>query len=291
MVPSPLEQTSLHMIKLITTGILIFFTLLLQQTAMAGPEQDRAAFVAFFKSRFPAIPFDEYANGIYAIDADARAQWQEIETFPPYEFTLDEGRSLWDEPFADGKTYSDCFEDSESGVRQLFPRFDPQKGEVISLEMAINDCRVAHGEDELIYGGEQQLALSAFMAFQSRGNTFDINVDSDDPRALEAYEEGKRFYYTKRGQLNLSCSDCHVTSVGQNVRADRLSASLGHPTHFPVYRSKTGGMVSLHQRFSGCVRDVRAKPFDLQSLEFRNLEYFLSYMSNGLPVNGPGARK
>ena len=75
------------------------------------------------------------------------------------------------------------------------------------------------------------------------------------------------------------------------VRADRLSPSLGHPTHFPVYRSKLGGMITLQQRFKGCIRDVRAKPFELQSEEYRNLEYFLTYMSNGLEFNGPGARK
>ena len=129
------------------------------------------------------------------------------------------------------------------------------------------------------------------MAFESRGEPFDISIPDDDPRALAAYEEGKRFYYTKRGQLNFSCADCHVVSVGQYVRADRLSASLGHPTHFPVYRSKFGSMLSLHQRFAGCIRDVRAKPFELQSPEYSSLEYFLTYMSNGLEANGPGARK
>jgi len=25
--------------------------------------------------------------------------------------------------------------------------------------------------------------------------------------------------------------------------------------------------------------------------EYRNLEYFLTYMQNGLPLNGPGSRK
>jgi sulfur-oxidizing protein SoxA len=118
-----------------------------------------------------------------------------------------------------------------------------------------------------------------------------VLVPDDEPGALAAYEEGKRFYYSKRGQLNLACGDCHVTSVGMYVRADHLSASLGHSTHFPVYRSKLGRMISMHERFYGCVRDVRARPFDLQSLEFRNLEYFLAYMSNGLTINGPGARK
>lgn len=276
----------------LAAGFLIFVaTVMIYEDALAGPAEDREAFVAYFESRFPNIPFEEFANGIYAIDKDAREQWQEIETFPPYEFTIDQGRELWETQFPDGKTYSDCFSGSEKGIRHLFPRFDQQSGEVETLATAINQCRKDHGQAGLKYGGEEIVALSAYMAFVSRGQPINISVSNDIPRALAAYEEGKRFYYTKRGQLNLSCSDCHVLSVGQYIRSDRLSASLGHPTHFPVYRSKTGGMVSLHQRFSGCVRDVRAKPFALQSREFRNLEFFLTYMSNGLAVNGPGARK
>ena len=257
----------------------------------ANPEEDREAFITYFETHFPEIPFAEYANGIYAIDMDARQQWEEIETFPPYSFTLDTGQTLWDEKFPDDKSYADCFTGSDSGVRQNYPRFDSHRGEVETLETAINSCREKHGQPGLNYNGEDMLALTAHMAFVSRGNPISVSISEDDPRALVAYETGKQFYYTKRGQLNLSCSDCHVTSVGLNVRADRLSAGLGHPTHFPVYRSKVGGMISLHKRFSGCVRDVRAKPFALQSKEFRNLEYFLTFMSNGLAVNGPGARK
>ena len=265
--------------------------LLFCHAALADPEDDRKAFVDYFENRFPDIPFAEYANGIYAIDKDAREQWQEIEEFPPYEFAIEQGQSLWQEPFADGKTYSDCFRNSDSGVRHLYPRFEAEFGEIITLDMAVNLCRRSHGEPDFDYGGEHMLAISAYMAFVSRGNSINMKEPGNDPLSLAAYEEGKRFYYTKRGQLNLSCSDCHVTSVGQYVRADHLSASLGHTTHFPVYRSKLGSMLSLHQRFSGCVRDVRAKPFELQSRESRNLEYFLTYMSNGLEVNGPGARK
>ena len=135
------------------------------------------------------------------------------------------------------------------------------------------------------------ISVTAYLAFRARGKTLDTRVPGDQPGALAAYEAGQRFYYSKRGQLNFACADCHVMSAGQYVRADRLGPSLGHTTHFPVYRSKLGAMITLHQRFAGCVRDVRAKPFDLQSREYRNLEYFLSYMSNGLELNGPGARK
>ena len=279
------------MIKEITAGLIFIYTLMVYQPAFAGPAEDRQAFVAYFESRFPDVQFAEYANGIYAIDQDARNQWLEIEEFPPYEFAVEQGESLWQERFADGKGYSDCFKNSEQGVRQNYPRVDRVTGEVVTLEIAINLCRNKHGQKNLEFGGEQMLALTAFMAFASRGSAFNIEVAEDDPRALAAYEEGKRFYYSKRGQLNLSCADCHVTSAGQYVRADHLSSSLGHPTHFPVYRSKFGSMLSLHQRVAGCIRDVRAKPFELQSTEYRNLEYFLTYMSNGLEANGPGARK
>jgi sulfur-oxidizing protein SoxA len=41
-----------------------------QQTVFASPEDDRKAFVEYFQSRFPDVPFAEFANGIYAIDED-----------------------------------------------------------------------------------------------------------------------------------------------------------------------------------------------------------------------------
>ena len=264
---------------------------LLSHPALADPESDRLAFVAFYKARFPDIPLADFANGIYAIDANARAQWLEIEIFPPYEFVVDKGEALWEEVSSDGKTYADCFSRKKAEIRPAYPLFDNVSGEVVTLAKAINDCRASRELPALSYKENEITAITAFLAFEARGKKLDIRVPDNDPRALEAYKSGKRFYYTKRGQLNFSCSDCHGISSGQYIRADRLSAGLGHPTHFPVYRSKTGGMVSLHQRFFGCVRDIRAIPFALQSIEFRNLEYFLTYMSNGFEVNGPGSRK
>jgi sulfur-oxidizing protein SoxA len=266
-------------------------SMLLQQAAVAGPEEDRQAFVEYFQSRFPDVPFAEFANGIYAIDADARSQWQDIEEFPPYEFAVEQGEASWHETLPDGATLADCFDQPTGDIRPAYPRFDAGRGEVVTLALAINDCRESHQLPALPYDSEELIGITAYLAYAARGKTVATLVRADEPGALAAYEDGKRFYYSKRGQLNFSCSDCHVTSVGLHVRADRLSASLGHTTHFPVYRSKLGAMISLHQRFSGCVRDVRAKPFALQSEEFRNLEYFLSYMGNGLEFNGPGARK
>lgn len=271
--------------------LLVLASPFLNQPATAGPEEDRAAFAAHYQSRFPDVPFAEFANGIYAIDSDAREQWQEIEEFPPYEFAIEQGQALWVETFANGTTFADCFRRPTDAVRGMYPHFDAPRGEVVTLEVAINDCLMTNDLPPLAYDSEELISITAYLAFEARGKILETMVPDDQPGALAAYEAGKRFYYSKRGQLNFACSDCHVTSVGLYVRADRLGPSLGHTTHFPVYRSKLGAVISLQQRFAGCVRDVRARPFELQSTEYRNLEYFLSYMSNGLELNGPGARK
>jgi len=278
--------------KVQTTRQLVLFCLCiaLSASAFADPEEDRIAFQAYFQTRFPDVPLADYINGIYALDQNARQQWMEIEEFPPYEFAVESGEELFRQPFGNGRAYSDCFENQGVGVRRYYPRFDSGRGEVVTLEMAINLCRSQNGEPSYSYDDDDLISLSAYMAWISRGEVIEIMIP-DDPRALAAFESGKQFYYSKRGQLNFACSDCHVTSAGLYVRADHLSASLGHPSHFPVYRSKFGKMISLHSRFYGCIRDVRAKPFLEQSIEYRNLEYFLTYMSNGLVVNGPGARK
>lgn len=256
----------------------------------ATPEQDLAAYQSYFAKRFPAVPFDDYANGVYALDKGSREQWEAIEEFPPYELDLSEGEDLFNTPFANGKTYADCFANGGVGIRQNYPYFDKKSGKVKTLEMEINECRKANGEKAYGWKKGKIASVSAYMAYTSRGNKFESKIP-DDERALAAYEDGKRHYYSKRGQLNFSCANCHVQGAGSMVRADMLSPGIGQVTHFPVYRSKWGNLGTLHRRYGGCNKQVRAKPFKAQGSEYSNLEYFHTYMSSGLSVNGPGARK
>ena len=254
------------------------------------PEEDLAAFRDFFKNRFPDVPTEEYTNGVYAIDPVGRENWEAIEEFPPYEPFVDEGRTMWETPFANGKTYQDCFPEGPA-MESKFPNWDKQKEMVMTLPLALNQCREANGEKPLKYKKGPISNLLAYIAFESRGQTTNVEIPTDDPKALAAYENGKKFYYTRRGQLNFSCATCHLQNAGMRIRSDILSPALGHTTHWPVYRSKWGELGTLHRRFDGCNKQVRAKPFKAQGEEYRDLEYFLTYMSNGLPLNGPAARK
>lgn len=256
----------------------------------ATPEDDRKAFSEYFEKRFPDVQHDDFANGVYAIDSGSRAQWEEIEEFPPYEIYVDEGKELFEVTFANGKSLADCFDNDGIGVKQDYPKFDTARGEVVTLEQSINECREANGEKPLKYKQGTLASISAYMAWTSRGNKTNVIIP-DDPRALAAYESGKKFYYSRRGQLNMSCAHCHLAFSGNKLRADITSPALGHTTHFPVFRSKWGNLGTLHRRFGGCNKQVRAKPFKPQSEEYRNLEYFLTYMNNGYEINGPGARK
>ena len=257
--------------------------------APGTPLADQAAFRAFFQSRFPEVPPADFANGPYGVNAPMRKQWEEIMQFPPYDFALDEGKTAFETPFANGRQYADCFAHSGVGIRQDYPYFDAKSGEVVTLDLAINRCRTANGEKPLPYQTGMMASLTAYMAETSRGKPFDIKIP-DDPRALAAYEAGKQFFYTRRGQLNFSCASCHVESSGQRMRADILAPALGILAAFPIYRSEWGSMGTIDRRFTSCSAQMRSEPLPPQDPAYRAVEYFLSYMSNGVPISGPGTR-
>jgi sulfur-oxidizing protein SoxA len=257
---------------------------------LATPQEDKETFQSYFKERFPNVPEDDFKNGVYAIDPVGRENWEAIEEFPPYEAAIEDGRTLWETAFANGKSYADCFPDGPA-IMGKFPHWDKERGMVMTLPLAINECRQANGEAPLKYAKGPIADLMAFIAFESRGQITNVEIPADDPRALEAYEKGKQFYFARRGQFNFSCASCHAGNSGTTLRTEILSPALGHTTHWPVYRSKWGEMGTLHRRFKGCNEQVRAKAFEPQGEEYRNLEYFYTYINNGQELNGPGARK
>ena len=133
------------LIAMLVLGLLGGFSLSVQ----AAPEEDLEKFRSYFKKRFPDTPFHDFINGVYSIDSASRAQWEEIEEFPPYELNIDKGIALFNKPFKNGKTYASCFENGGIGIAHRYPLFDSKSGKVITLEAAINSCRKTNGEKPL----------------------------------------------------------------------------------------------------------------------------------------------
>jgi sulfur-oxidizing protein SoxA len=253
------------------------------------PDADFKAFRDYFTQKFPNVPLNDFVNGPYSMDAELRKQWEAIDDFPPYDFAIDRGKAMFATPFKNGKSYGDCFPDKGIGVRQNYPYFDLKTGEVITLELALNRCREANGEEPYSYVKDEMASLTAYMAFTSRGKPFDIKIPND-PRALAAYQKGEEYFYGRRGQLNFSCASCHVQNPGNHIRTEVLAPALGIVAAMPIYRSEWNGMGTMSRRLVTCNSQVRGVPLKPQDEDYRDVEYFLSYMSNGLPVSGPGAR-
>ncbi|MGZ5999851.1 MAG: sulfur oxidation c-type cytochrome SoxA, partial [Rhizomicrobium sp.] len=257
--------------------------------ADTDPQADFKAFRKYFTERFPKVQLNDFVNGPYSMDEGLRKQWQAKEEFPPYEFAVEQGKQMFATPFKNGKSYGDCFPNKGVGVRQMYPMFDARSGAVITLEVAVNQCREANGETPLDPLKDDMAAVTAYMAFTSRGKPFDIKIP-DDPRALAAYKKGEEYFYTRRGQFNMSCAGCHVQNPGNHIRTEMLAPALGIVNALPIYRSEWGGMGTTSRRFATCNSQIRGVPLKPDDENYRDVEYYLSYMGNGLPISGPGAR-
>jgi len=222
---------------------------------------------------------------------DGATQAMEADDFDnPGMLFVDQGAEMWSTvEGTEGKSCADCHGDaSESmvGISATYPKWNDGAGEVRTVTMQVNDCRENRmGAEPFKYGGAEINALEAYIALQSRG--MPVNVAIDGP-AAETWAEGRDLYYTRFGQLELSCASCHEQNYGNNIRADHLSQ--GQINGFPVYRLKTAGLVSVHNRFKGCVRDTRAETFGVGSSEFVALELYVASRGNGLSVEAAAVR-
>jgi sulfur-oxidizing protein SoxA len=233
----------------------------------AGPVQDQLKFRQHYQALFPQLKLRDYADGVYAIDPVARQSWLAIEEFPPYEPAIEQGQLLFERPFKNGGQYAGCFPDP--GIANGYPKWDSSRGEAVTLAMAINDCRIKNRENPLPYQDKDMVYLLAYLAFSSRGKAIAIIIPEQDQRALAAYEQGRNFYYRRRGQLNFACATCHVQNAGKRIRSELLSPSLGHTGNWPVYRLKWGEIGTLHRRFSECLEQIKAEPLPEQSPDYR----------------------
>ena len=256
--------------------------------ATASPAEDRKALIDFYKQHLPSVKVENYVLGALALNKDALAQYESIMTFPPFVNDVDEGRKTWEKSFKNGKNFASCFPNRGKNVIGAYPYFDNGLGKVITFENALNVCLKSNDEAELKYGSPALGLLSAYARSLSDGMKVQVKVEG--PGALEAYEKGKTYYYARRGQLNFSCASCHVDNVGKFIRSEQLSPFVGQAVHWPVFRAGTE-LTTMQRRFQQCGSQTRATPLEINSEEYNNLEYFMTYISNGLPMQSPVFRK
>ncbi len=234
-------------------------------------------------------PLDELMSGWRFRSVETQAL--ELDDFDnPGMVWVELGEDLWNTPGGtENKSCATCHGDaseSMAGVRATMPKWNDEKGTLMTLEDHINWSRVEHmGADPWKWESQDMLAMTAYIGLQSRGTPVKVSIDGP---AAEWFEKGKELYHTRVGQLDLACANCHQGNYGSMIRADRLSQ--GQSNGFPTYRLKWQGMGSLHRRFSGCMKQVRATPYKRGSDEFTALELYLAWRGQGLGVETPAVR-
>ena len=204
---------------------------------------------------------------------------------------VERGRELWQQTDSTaGTSCAGCHGDATAsmrGVRTRYPHFDPQKGKLINLEQQINRCRAERMHaSSYPYESDALLALTTFVAFQSRGLPIDVRIDGP---AQSFFAAGKTLYEQRRGQLDLACHHCHDRYAGQRLRGDVISQ--GQTNGFPIYRHTWQTLGSTHRMFAWCNTSVRSEPYPLGSDDYVNLELFVAWRGRGLSVETPAVRR
>lgn len=258
---------------------------LMAATAVHGaPEAVRKELAARLAERLPGVPAAEYALGSAAFDAELRARRE-----GPAEGAaeaLAAGKRLWERKFRNGRALASCFPNGGRRIAAAYPQYDSRLKRLVTLEMAINQCLKNHGEPLLDADDPAAMgAVTAYLRSLSDGQRMAVRV----PAAAEArFEQGRRLYSTRMGQRNYACASCHVQGAGKRFGETPLSPAIGQATHWPVIRA--GRPVTLQMRIRECLELMGAAPFPAGSEELNQIEYFLAYLSNGLPLKANVAR-
>ncbi|MDB5638665.1 MAG: sulfur oxidation c-type cytochrome SoxA [Bradyrhizobium sp.] len=235
------------------------------------------------------IPRAERRSGFSFMTTDTKAMQNDDTTNPGMLWVLD-GETLWkSKTGAAGKACADCHDDARAsmkGVAARYPAFDKELARPVDLEQRINLCHARHQQaTPLPYESRELLALTAFVAEQSRG----IAIESGaDPQLEPFIAKGRELFMQRQGQLNLACANCHDDNWGKHLAGSAITQ--GHPTGYPIYRLEWQSLGSLQRRLRGCITGIRAQAFDYGAPELVELELYLMSRAQGMPIETPAVR-
>lgn len=263
-----------------------------------------AGLLAFLAACTPATPVTEAGeplltgsvrSGYEFLQPDTRALQDDDFSNPGF-LWVDRGEALFRSSPGMGPDLTDapaCSSCHGSGIRALdgiaatYPKVDARTGKLLNLEARLNLCRTLYqGQDPLSFESSDLLALSAYVTFLSRGEP--LRVDVTGP-AAGYYEQGRDYFFTRRGQLDLACSQCHNANWGRKLRGETISQ--GHGNAFPAYRLEWQDFGSLHRRLRDCDAGVRAQPHPHGSEIYMAVELYLASRAEGLTIESPGVRR
>ena len=235
------------------------------------------------------IPPADRRSGYDFMSRETRAM-QDDDTANPGLLWVLEGGTLWNRKAgAGGRACADCHGDARAsmkGVAARHPKFDAPRGRPVSLEQRINLCRTDRQQaPPLAWEGRELLALTAYVARQSRGLPVEIAIDQRTQPFLDA---GRAIWDRRQGQLNLACRQCHDANWGRQLAGSVIPQA--HPTGYPLYRLEWQSLGSLQRRLRNCLVGMRAEPYEYGAPDLVDLELYLMWRARGMTIEAPAVR-
>ena len=229
---------------------------------------------------------DNIRSGYEFLTPDTQAL-QNDEFANPGFFWVEKGEGLFGDTSNETASCLSCHNDKLKGIAATYPSIDEESKQLLSIEGRINLCRERYqNKAPLEYESEELLAMTAFVTYQAKDMPIAVRTDG---LASSHFENGKSYFFTRRGQFNLSCSQCHDENWGKKLRGDTISQ--GHPNGFPAYRFEWETFGSLHRRFRDCDTGVRAEPLPPGSQTYIDLQLYLAKRADGLSLESPAVRR
>jgi sulfur-oxidizing protein SoxA len=203
--------------------------------------------------------------------------------------------ALWTRKGSAGKSCADCHpggpEKSLRGVAARYPKHVPAQNRVMSIEDYLTVHAPATTGQPLPMESAANLDLTMLVKTASDG--MPVAVDTTSPPARAALARGKASFYRRVGERNHACADCHTPDRGANkFLGGRFlgDATGGLTRHFPTWRTSQNDAWDMRKRMQWCMTPLGTNMLAADSVEYAELELYLTQFDNGKPMNVPGIR-
>jgi sulfur-oxidizing protein SoxA len=235
------------------------------------------------------IPLDQRRSAYEDMSRDNKAM-QDDDTSNPGMLAVLDGEALWTaKAGTSGKSCADCHGDAKTGMKAVaarYPAWDESADRPVDLEQRINLSRQQDQKAQpFAYESKEMLALSAYVATQSRGEPI---APHDNPRLKPFIDKGRDLFNTRQGQLNLSCAQCHDDNWGKHLAGNVVPQA--HPTGYPIYRLEWQSLGSLQRRLRNCMIGMRAETYAYGAPEYVDMELYLMWRARGMTIETPAVR-
>jgi L-cysteine S-thiosulfotransferase len=207
----------------------------------------------------------------------------------------EEAAALWSAPGPMGKSCAECHaggpQQAMRGVAARYPRVVAEHGRVMSLE----DFLAVHAEATTgrRLPSESDANVDVTVMIKMASNGLPVAIDTTSEAARAAIERGRASFYRRVGERNHACADCHTTDRGANkFLGGRFLADAheGMTRHFPTWRTSQNEVWDMRKRMQWCMTPLGANMLAADSVEYAELELYLTTFDVGEPISTPGSR-